>query len=435
MSLIMWLPLTKDLHNQGCSNISEIINNNTNFYFPGKVGENCLAGQDQNDTVELKLKKLANILSNNHSYTLTCWFKLTGNANEDWIIKLGSNNCGLKWSKINNQLKWYENDEGEKIADEQIANDYSNWHHLIIIIDKTINSKIFIKVFIDGILTIKTKKNIKDIQPLGEKIIIYPYVAFLNDIRLYNHKLSNAEAKQISQGLVIHWKLNNLNMIGADSSGFHNTGFVFGDITSTSNLDKPCKRYDKAAHFNGTSYLSTKAGALRWWDCKKGTLAYWAKPTETLSSNLFIKDKWQHYVCVFDNNTIRQYINGELKFILNTDINSFTYNNPETYFIIGINFFEYNEEKDEYYIKKFIGDYNDVRFYITPLLDTEIKMLYNISMRIDNFGQLYAFEYIENEVEKNTRAGLLQTSKLEEHNILQAKLKKEGWLSPNFIEI
>ena len=128
------------------------------------------------------------------------------------------------------------------------------------------------------------------------------------------------------------------------------------------------------------------------------------------------------------------YLNGELKFTLNIDFKN-DYNFPETYLIVGLNFFEYDENNEEYYIKNFVGDFNDVRFYITPLLDFDVKMLYNISMRIDNFGQLHTFEYIEDEKEQNTRGGVLRTNKLKENNILQAKLKKEGWSSPNFIEI
>ena len=434
MSLLMWLPLTKDLQNQGCSIITEIINNNIDFSFPGKVGEKCLIGQNQNNTVELILNNLENILSNGNSYSLTCWFKLQGNANEDWIIKLGLNNCGLKWSKITNQLIWYENNAGEEITGEQIANDYFNWHHLIILINKTISSKTIIKVFVDGSLIKKKNITVGNIQPIGNKITIYPYIACLNDIRFYNHMLSNAEAKEISQGLILHWKLNNLNIIEPDSSGFHNKGIVYGNITSSSDLDNFYKRYNKSVHFNNSSYITTKPNSFEWWDYKKGTIAYWAKPTENLSSNLFINNKWQHYACVFNNSTLKQYINGELKFTSSIDLNN-DYNFSEMYFTIGLNFFEYDENDEKYYIKNFIGDLNDVRFYITPLLDFDIKMLYNISMRVDNFGQLHAFEYIEDEKEQNTRGGVLRTHKLEENNALQAKFKKEGWLSSNFIEI
>jgi len=41
------------------------------------------------------------------------------------------------------------------------------------------------------------------------------------------------------------------------------------------------------------------------------------------------------------------------------------------------------------------GNISDVRIYCTPLLDNDIKLLYNNSMRIDNLNNVHTYEFIE----------------------------------------
>jgi hypothetical protein len=44
----------------------------------------------------------------------------------------------------------------------------------------------------------------------------------------------------------------------------------------------------------------------------------------------------------------------------------------------------------------FNGQISDFRIYCTPLLDTDIKLLYNIGMRVDNLQNIHTFELNEN---------------------------------------
>jgi len=44
----------------------------------------------------------------------------------------------------------------------------------------------------------------------------------------------------------------------------------------------------------------------------------------------------------------------------------------------------------------YTGGISDFRIYCTPLLDTDIKSLYNIGMRVDNLQNIHTFELNEN---------------------------------------
>lgn len=49
-----------------------------------------------------------------------------------------------------------------------------------------------------------------------------------------------------------------------------------------------------------------------------------------------------------------------------------------------------SNDKQNYY-----GLISDFRIYCTPLLDTDIKQLYNVSMKVDNLGGVHGYEFIE----------------------------------------
>jgi len=93
------------------------------------------------------------MFANGNAYTLTCWVKVTGNADTGWVVKIGSNTCGLWWAKSAARLVWNENDNGKRIASSPIADDYTNWHHIASVIDKTISGNITARHYIDGVLS------------------------------------------------------------------------------------------------------------------------------------------------------------------------------------------------------------------------------------------------------------------------------------------
>ena len=212
MSLRVWMPLTKDLRQQGLDSTTVTQNSGTTISGGGKLGS-CLTATS-NATVVVNLPSLATMLANGKSYSLACWVKITGNVTTDsWIIKLGTNNCGLWWAASEARWVWNENDGGKRCANPTISADTTNWHHLVTTVTKSSNgSTTTARHYVDGMpatsYKIQTWDNSGKAQPTGTTITISPYAASLNDIRLYDHCLSESEVKRLAQGLIVHYPLN-----------------------------------------------------------------------------------------------------------------------------------------------------------------------------------------------------------------------------------
>ena len=211
MSLQVWLPLTKDLRQQGLSNVTATNNGATYLSSGGKLG-GTYSATASGQTITINFANLSTMLANGKTYTLTCWVKPTGTPNSGWVIKLGDNSCGLWWAKSEARWVWNENDNGKRCANPTISADYTNWHHLAIVVDKTVSGKITTQQYVDGVLATGYPGSTWDCsshsQPAGTIITISPYVSQLNDIRLYDHCLSQMEVKKLSQGLILHYPLN-----------------------------------------------------------------------------------------------------------------------------------------------------------------------------------------------------------------------------------
>lgn len=210
VSLRIWLPMIKDLRQQGLSNVT-VTNNGAIFNSAGKLG-GTYSATASGRTITIDFANLSTMLANGKTYTLTCWVKPTGTPSNGWVIKLGNNNCGLWWAKSEARWVWNENDDGKRCANPTISADYTNWHHLAIVVDKTSSGKITTRQYVDGTLANgypgSTWDNSSHSQPAGTIITISPYVSQLNDIRLYDHCLSPMEVKELSKGLVLHYPLN-----------------------------------------------------------------------------------------------------------------------------------------------------------------------------------------------------------------------------------
>lgn len=459
MSLKLWLPLNNDFTNLGCSNITFNKHAN-NTFVDGKIGK--ALGATANNSSTITLTGLSSLLANGKQYSLCCWVKLTDTLTGSWVIQLGSNQCGLWWGKSEARWVWNENDNGKRCANPTISDDYNNWHHLVTTIDKTNPSAIVAKHYVDGLpaasYETQTWNNGSNIEPTGDTITLYPYAAILNDIRLYDHVLSAAEVHEIAQGLILHYRLNDITNGIIDSSGYGHNGEIINSITTTT--DTP--RYNNCTHMSATNqkikisnFPTEEFGnsySFTWWaKISSATPMHWGFSdgirlsgmytgrlwyTNDGSNNpLYIPGTttqvtapstgvWHHYAMIGDGTTCKVYLDGEFW----AQAKNYKAISGTTIYINGWDT-STNYSSNNLSI-------SDFRIYCTPLLDTDIKLLYNIGMKIDNLGQLHTFEFLEDDTEELTKNGILKTNELEEQNALLAKLKKEkGWLSSNFIEI
>ena len=244
-----------------------------------------------------------------------------------------------------------------------------------------------------------------------------------------------------------------------DSSGYGHNGTIINTITISS--DTP--RYDNCLHISavnqkvqinniitsgfGNSYsfawwakCSTFSGVMHWgfadgvrlngiwqgncWNTGDSESNPLYKPGTTTQVSIPTTNIWHHFVMTGDGTSCKVYKDGEYwgiaktyKSISGTSIYLNGWNSSTSYSNSDLSL-------------------SDFRIYCTPLLDNDIKMLYNIGMKVDNLGEVHTFEFNENSNEKLLKTGVLQTNELEETSTQLARLQKDkGWLSSEFIEI
>ena len=250
MSLQVWLPLNGNLNNQGVSNVTYSTPSGIS-YVNGKFPK-C-PSISSNTTINYTVPNLESMLANGKTYSLSCWVKPTNNVANGWVVKFGSNNCGLWWANSEARWVWNENDNGKRCANPTISGDYTNWHHLVTTVDKTVTNQITAKHYVDGLPAASyeshTWDNSSQAQPSGNIMYVNPYISLLNDVRLYDHVLSPKEIKELSKGLVAHYPLDNFignaNLFKLDSVTVDTTTTINGNIITVNAVNQ---RYSS---FNG----------------------------------------------------------------------------------------------------------------------------------------------------------------------------------------
>ena len=231
-------------------------------------------------------------------------------------------------------------------------------------------------------------------------------------------------------------KLTNITLQNSiiDSSGYGHNGTITGDLQIFSNTS----RYNNSAYYNGSSTIMTATPMA---DIR--TLSCWCKTTKNKSTSQFVvadsfsnmcisfyqgtiigvfgstrstgsksvlgdsykENDWNHIVVVKTGDAGERdiYCNG-----IKLTPTSNDYWSVATGFFVGT--------RNTSNALPFYGQISDIRAYVTPLLDTDIKMLYNMGMKIDNSGAIHTFEYDETSVKnKLTKSGILQDNIIEQY--------------------
>ena len=213
MALQVWLPLTKDLRNQGLSNVTVnggTIDNN------GKLGK-CYLVTKTNPIV------ITQSISTTSEWTIAFWAKLPSSMNNAtaWEVMFnfptinadtGANGTSnINWASYHNVKIWDDANHQWFWAAPGTNFNYDQWHHWTIAHTANGNG-VQGKIYIDGNLigTYNNTTHQMKIRPgnitIGGGISTGGF--YINDFRIYNHCLSPMEVKQLAQGLVLHYPLN-----------------------------------------------------------------------------------------------------------------------------------------------------------------------------------------------------------------------------------
>lgn len=244
MSLQVWLPLTKDLRQQGLSNVT-VTNNGAIFSSAGKLGGCYSFGSGSASSNGLFLNSnLVDLMQ--EEYSVAVWVKPLGNhyhyngtifSSGDW-----NHTCyAFGLSQDNSQVDILCKGFNTYLT---CAVPINTWTHLAC----TCDSNNVVRLYKNGeYIGSSTRSNKPDSDnatqaAIGRETYASGYFTFngmLNDFRLYNHCLSQMEVKEISKGLILHYPLDGhnetytpfgyqqLEYIEGNGSAYLNTNYKF----------------------------------------------------------------------------------------------------------------------------------------------------------------------------------------------------------------
>ena len=225
MSLQVWLPLNGNLNNQG---LSEVTSTGGTVNNTGILGKCYACTSSSYITIQ-------NPVTDKYDFSFSFWMKVptTLSSAGAWstmflfrCLNINNNSVetsiGISWTDYNN-IKIYDEANHQNIwmAPGKEFN-YDKWCHYTITHTGN-DSSTTIKVYTDGILRGTFNDSHRLVLRSGNILLgsgINPSYGpiYFNDFRLYDHCLSAKEVKEISKGLICHYKL--------DNNGFGNPNLI-----------------------------------------------------------------------------------------------------------------------------------------------------------------------------------------------------------------
>ena len=231
MSLVVWLPLNGSIKNQGLLD-AKITGSGVSVNNNGKIGQ-CYSFSGSN---YISINKRA-IVPNAPEWTFSCWLYLndttTTTATCLFSERTGNNSNGYTIFIYPNTSKILI-DDGTRWEVTSITFTATTWYHFVV--TRNPNGKF---LYINGELKDSTQ-TVGTTSAVNANGCLIGYAQSstslttgsqglkgrLNDVRIYNHCLSQKEIEEISKGLVLHYKLDN-NNIG-------NENLLLNSLTPTS---------------------------------------------------------------------------------------------------------------------------------------------------------------------------------------------------------
>jgi hypothetical protein len=345
-----------------------------------------------------------------------------------------------------------------------------DWHHIACTVDDdTITTyRDGVKVATasiasTGILTDLTSSNFIELgadHPGGDEF----GTDYINDFRVYDHCLSPKEVKELSKGLILHYKLADAGTTEYDCSGYMRNGTKSSAITAST--DSP--RYDGCCVFDGSStYIAAGEDAkvtdeisVCWWgymsdwsayqtaiSCTENagwnfqpysnnTLLCWMAGTGS-SSNTYkqttyslskLSSGWHHIVGTYDGLLLKLYVDGALVSSLTayTTKTPLYYNSANGIFVGSEAGSNTTTPTGPY----FSGSLSDFRIYATALSADDVAELYHTSAIADNSGNFYGYELSEGDNLNISKTGVINGSVFQEEDG-KTKIGSDGTIYAN----
>ena len=213
MSLQIWLPLNGDLMNQGLS--SAIISGTPVYATTGKIG-----GKSLNTGMLSITASDAEKILNNKTFSYACWIyvnadtgvtsgcsaffgreSMSSGGNRQFTLFQYNNVNSLHWSWQNNTVT-----DSSTFTTGILPNVFPSrqWTHLAVTYENPV-----IKFYINGKLKHTVSNAVSNSSSFNYTLPVAVGSAsrYLNDVRIYDHCLSEKEVKDLAKGLVLHYRL------------------------------------------------------------------------------------------------------------------------------------------------------------------------------------------------------------------------------------
>ena len=265
MALQVWLPLNGDLKNKGCADVT-VTNNGAVVDNNGKIGKCYKFTADDNN---IKINNFMPILKNYNNYSLCAWIYMTSAAtnhsttilssgnwntpNANFVFALYNYSSGYTKLLVPNTHSW--NTVSINLSNKLVIN---TWYHIAVAYDGTtttayVNGEVVGSASSGGICEDSNSDNVR----VGGATYYdgFTLKGNINDVRIYDHCLSAAEVKEISRGLILHYKLdeNFTGGINLIKDGWGGTGNWGTNTASTVSTDVPENTPYKNSYCNNVS--------------------------------------------------------------------------------------------------------------------------------------------------------------------------------------
>lgn len=206
MSLRVWLPLNRDLRNQGLSNVA--VSQNGGTFSNGAYM--CYSGNHPRWTYEIEPT---------NKFSMAFWIKIpsTITSSNQWhtLFRFRGNDAGtdkspyVSWVPYN-QIKIWDTNEHQLLWKNL---EYDTWIH-IALISTFENGTYNLKMYKDGILYGEATNSNNFIIKSGTLILsggnADNYAVGFSDFRIYDHALSKKEVAELSRGCILHYPMNDI---------------------------------------------------------------------------------------------------------------------------------------------------------------------------------------------------------------------------------
>lgn len=210
MGLQIWLPLNKDLHNQGIAKVTTSSSSSviSNYCCACNNSNYPVFNYTINQTTSFSLAFWIKIPTSITSYSQ--WQKFIYFAIRDNIA--GTNTqINISWASYN-QLKIYDSDNFQLLWKNL---PYDAWTHLVIT-NETVNGTYYLKIYKDGELYDSASKSGNGISIRSGQLVLGSGVesangsVYFSDFRIYDHTLSQKEVTELSRGCILHYPCNDI---------------------------------------------------------------------------------------------------------------------------------------------------------------------------------------------------------------------------------